>query len=127
MKHRWKGPALILFAFTFPAAAIADDLTGQQLILCTAVQVAVCEDGGDCDIETPGELNVPQFIQVNLKEKKLATTPASGENRSTPIGMVLRQDGNIYSRASRAAAPTASSSPRRRERSWSRSRVTGRP
>jgi len=96
MKHRWKGPALILFAFALPAAAIADDLTGEQLLLCTAVQVAVCEDGGDCDISTPRELNVPQFILVDLKEKKLSTTPASGENRSTPIGTLLRQDGNIY-------------------------------
>ncbi len=96
MKIRLRRLVPFLAVLSLPAAAIADDLTGEQLLLCTAVQVAVCEDGGDCNVETPRELNVPQFIQVDLKAKKLSTTPASGENRSTPIGTLLREDGNIY-------------------------------
>ena len=39
--------------------------------------------------------NVPQFIEVDLEAKRLATTEASGENRQTPIEHLRRVDGNI--------------------------------
>jgi len=96
MKRRWKRLVPILAFLTLPAAAFADDLTGEPSILCTAVQATLCEDSGDCAIQTPWDLNLPQFIQVDLKEKKLSTTPASGENRSTPIRTLLREDGVLY-------------------------------
>ena len=77
------------------AAAAADDLTGQQSVLCTAVQATVCDDTGSCVIENPWDLNIPQFLEINLKDKVVSTTKASGENRSTPIRTLLREDGLI--------------------------------
>ena len=44
----------------------------------------------------PWNLNIPQFIEIDLAGKMLSTTKASGENRSTPIRSLLREDGNIY-------------------------------
>jgi hypothetical protein len=85
-----------LLALALPAPAVADDLTGQQMILCTAVQVMLCTDDGDCAVENPWNLNVPQFIEINLKDKTLSTTKASGENRSTPIRTIEREGGLIF-------------------------------
>jgi hypothetical protein len=96
MNRSWMGVALVLTTLAPAARATADDLTGEQSLLCTAVQATLCSTDGDCETEPPWNLNIPQFIQVDLKEKKLSTTPASGENRSTPIGTLLREDGNIY-------------------------------
>jgi hypothetical protein len=76
-------------------AAVADDLTGHQSVLCTAVQASVCDDTGSCVIENPWDLNIPQFLELNLKDKTVSTTKASGENRSTPIRTLLREDGLI--------------------------------
>jgi hypothetical protein len=55
-----------------------------------------CHDDGDCIVDVPWNLNIPQFLQVNLKDKKLSTTKASGENRSTPIRNLVREGGQIY-------------------------------
>ena len=81
-------------AASMPAAR-ADDLTGSNRILCTAVQVTACTDNGDCVVDLPWNLNVPQFIEVDLKAKRLATTKASGENRATPIDTLRRDNGAI--------------------------------
>jgi len=96
MKRRSKRLVPILALLALPAAAFADDLTGQQSFLCTPAQVAVCGDSGECAKDMPWDLNIPQFIQVDLAAKKLSTTPASGENRSTPILSLTRENGEIY-------------------------------
>ena len=85
--------ALLVLAPT--AAAVADDLTGQQFVLCTAVQATLCDDTGSCVIENPWDLNIPQFLELNLKDKIVSTTKASGENRTTPIRTLMREDGLI--------------------------------
>jgi hypothetical protein len=93
--RRMIGVAFVLgLAATMPASW-ADNLTGANRILCTAVQVTACVDSGDCVVDLPWNLNVPQFIEVDLKAKKLATTKASGENRATPIDTLRRENGAI--------------------------------
>ena len=86
---------LILLAFA-AVPAFADDLTGQKAILCTAVQATDCHPDRPCETTAPWNLNIPQFIEINLDEKKLSTTKASGEDRSTPIRSLLREDGQIF-------------------------------
>jgi len=94
--RKWlPGIALVAMALAVPSAAAADDLTGQQEFLCTAVQVNVCNDDGECSSDQPWNLNIPQFIEVSLKDKRLSTTKASGEARSTPIKNMERGDGLI--------------------------------
>ena len=86
--------ALLLLA-NAPATR-ADELTNQELLLCTSVTAMHCHDDGDCIVDVPWNLNIPQFVQVNLKDKTLSTTKASGENRSTPIRSLIRDGGVIY-------------------------------
>lgn len=85
-----------LTPFSAFAAAVADDLTGVNKALCAPATVTVCTEYGDCNSMLPWEVNVPQFIEVDFKKKRLATTEASGENRATPITRIEREDGFIY-------------------------------
>ncbi|HXV76477.1 MAG TPA: hypothetical protein VD788_09175 [Candidatus Polarisedimenticolaceae bacterium] len=78
-----------------PAPARADDLTGADRLVCAAMVVVACWETGECEERLPSELNVPQFIEIDLKQKRLSTTEASGEDRSTPVTTLLRQDGAI--------------------------------
>jgi hypothetical protein len=87
-------PLVLIAAAAAPA--LADDLTGKNAILCTAVQATDCHPDKDCETTAPWNLNIPQFIEIDLAGKTLSTTKASGENRSTPIRTLLREDGNIY-------------------------------
>ena len=86
-------PGLALAAaVSLSAAASADDLTGQDRILCAAVEVTRCMESGTCSSELPWNLNIPQFIEIDLKAKTFSTTKASGENRTTAIRTLLRED-----------------------------------
>jgi hypothetical protein len=86
---------LVLGILALPSLVAADDLIGANRILCTAVQATRCMETGDCEIDLPWNLNIPQFIEVDLGAKKLSTTKASGQNRTTPIEQLRRQDGMI--------------------------------
>lgn len=91
----YKIAALILaLLFAFPLAA--DMLTDTDRMLCVPGPVFHCVADGDCKSELPEDEYIPEFIEVDLKRKTLATTKASGENRSTPIKSQQRAAGYIY-------------------------------
>lgn len=87
--------AVVLLLLGTPRS-LADELAGRDRLLCSAVEVTVCSNEGECSSEPPWNLNIPQFIEVDLEAKTLSTTAASGENRSTPIRTLMREDGLIF-------------------------------
>jgi hypothetical protein len=93
----WKVLPTIVIALAVGLAcqARADDLTGADRFLCTGVQAAACFDTGECGIDLPWNLNIPDFVEIDLEAKRLSTTAASGENRVTPIEFMIREDGVI--------------------------------
>ena len=74
--------------------AMADDLTGSSRVLCSVVTISRCTIDG-CVDDTPDGALVPQFVIVDFGAKLLSTTPASGQNRTTPLESVRREDGLI--------------------------------
>jgi len=78
------------------SSVLADDLTGADKLLCTPAQATRCLAEGDCEIGPPWNWNIPQFIEVDLGQKMLKTTKASGENRVTPIKNLERDSGKIF-------------------------------
>jgi hypothetical protein len=79
-----------------PAKASADDVSGAQSLLCSAVSATICTDDGECQTEEPWELNIPQFLEFDMKGKMMSTTKASGENRSTPMKTLERDNGSVF-------------------------------
>jgi len=92
---RFLGAALALIVGLAAPAVHADDLTGSARFLCSAVQATQFLEGGECGIDLPWNLNIPQFIEVDLKAKQLRTTAASGQNRVTPIEHLDSEEGMI--------------------------------
>ena len=91
------GIILLAIVALWPSGGLyADTLTGSDRFLCAAVETTQCYAEGDCLSEPPWQFNIPQFIEVDLATKTLSTTEASGENRSTPIKNLEREDGYIY-------------------------------
>jgi hypothetical protein len=78
-----------------PSLCRADSLTGANKILCTAVQATVCTLD-DCEMGSPWDYNVPQFIEIDFTQKTLSTTKASGQSRSSPFKNLQREDGAIF-------------------------------
>ncbi len=84
--------AVLGLAFTMTPA---DDLTGSETFLCTASQATLCWADGTCESGPPWNYDVPQFIEVDLGQKLLRTTRASGLNRATPIVNLQRAGESI--------------------------------
>lgn len=77
------------------APAFADSLAGSDTLLCSAVEATVCDADGECESGPPWDWDIPQFLEIDLKKRLIATTAASGENRTTPIRNQDRADGVI--------------------------------
>lgn len=89
----WAMTILGLVAVALPIAA--DDLKGTDRFLCAAIQAHLCSTDGQCETAAPWAWNMPEFMEVDLRAKKLHTTQASADNRETPIREVLREQGLI--------------------------------
>jgi hypothetical protein len=94
-KCPWIPGAVALAMVVGMIPAQADDLTGANKLLCSAVQATACTLEEDCLVGAPWNWNIPQFIEVDLQAKTLSTTKASGENRTSPIKYVERTNGLI--------------------------------
>lgn len=85
----------ILSTALLASTVSADDLGKSRQILCSTLNVNVCQADGICVAAIPSDLNIPQFIEVDTKTGKLATTAASGENRETSASQVTHADGHL--------------------------------
>jgi len=74
----------------------ADSLVGVDKMLCATVQVQICVEQDTCYEATADELDIPNFVVIDTKKKRISTTKASGENRSSTFTSVQRADGLIF-------------------------------
>ena len=83
-------------ALTSSPAGLADELIGSSSLLCHGLSAARCEfETGMCSVKLPWQLNLPDFLKVDLDAKRTETTAASGQQRQTPIRTVERANGLI--------------------------------
>ena len=82
-------------ALALSPGALADNLAGADRLLCSAGRVTACWDSDECYVGSPSELNVPQFIEIDLAARRVSTTKASGESRQTTVPAVRREEGRI--------------------------------
>ena len=78
------------------ALAQADQLTGIDRFICAAAQVQICIENDSCYVASAWELDVPDFVVIDLKKKKVSTTKASELNRSTTFTNVSKSDGTLF-------------------------------
>jgi hypothetical protein len=83
-----------LFAVTGPAIGADAKFDGSVPLLCVPIEITECDQGGGCYQGTAEDVNLPQFIRVNLKEKVLSGVGDSAD-RTTPIDFMERENGKI--------------------------------
>ena len=88
--------AMVLAGLILAGTAYADPLTGVNRLVCAASQVQICLEGDTCYSASPWELDVPEFVVIDLKKKSISTTKASGDDRSTTFNNSVRSEGNIF-------------------------------
>jgi hypothetical protein len=85
----------LLCGIAWAGPAVADPVGGATRLLCSAANVGVCVDSGECEVGPAWTLDVPEFIEVDLTKKTLSSTPASGENRISHVANMTREGGTI--------------------------------
>ena len=88
--------ATAIVGIALSSGALGDNLSGENELLCASARVTICFDDSTCMAASPWELNVPRFINVDLRKKRLSTTKASEDNRVTTVDNMRRADGRIY-------------------------------
>ena len=73
----------------------ADDLTGSDALLCYGWSAAVCRIEGECESTTPWQLNMPDFLKLDLEAGIAETTETAPHARETELQSVEREDGTI--------------------------------
>jgi hypothetical protein len=76
--------------------ALADNLEGADRLLCAPEQIMICVEDADCYPAHAAELGVPDFVIVDLKNKKMQTTKASEQTRTTAFSSMSRSGGKIF-------------------------------
>ena len=87
--------ALILALAAAAPTSWADDLTGITRFLCSSGNVTACDEDGNCESGPSFLYNIPMFVEIDVAQKRLATTKGSGENRTSEIKTLRREGGNI--------------------------------
>jgi len=90
-----------LAGLLYCGAVFADDVSGSDSLLCYGLSAARCEIGEACEAVAPWQLNLPDFVKLDLRGKRIQTTAGSAEQRETPLQTVQRSNGN-YVRATPA-------------------------
>jgi hypothetical protein len=88
--------AIVLAGVAIGSLVQADNLVGIDRIICAAGRVQICIESDTCYSATAAELDVPEFVLIDIKNKVISTTPASDRNRSTSFNRVEASDGQIY-------------------------------
>ncbi len=84
-----------LVGVLYCSAVFADDVTGSDSLLCYGLSAARCETGEACEAVEPWRLNIPDFVKLDLRGKRIQTTAASNDQRETPLQTVQRSNGTI--------------------------------
>ncbi len=74
--------------------AAAADFDGSRNLFCVPTDATQCEGAGDCDRVAVEEINLPRFVNVEFKQKRLRGTVLGGEERTTAIRDVQNSTGH---------------------------------
>ena len=89
-----KYAALVVVLFVAPlGVSLAGDFDGSKKLRCVPTDATECSGAGECKRVTVEEINIPRWIAVDFKKKKLSGTDSDGEDETTAIENVRVNDG----------------------------------
>ena len=84
--------AVLLFVSV--GVSLADDFDGSEALRCVPTDATECSGAGECKRVMVEEVNIPRWIYVDFKKKKIGGTDSDGEDETTAIENVHTANGN---------------------------------
>jgi hypothetical protein len=81
--------------FVTPGLVVAGDFDGSKPLICALIETFECAVGEECQRALPSDIDVPQFLKLDFKRKKISGTTEDGESRTSPIESMIHLDGNL--------------------------------
>ena len=88
MKRAISAVAAIVAWTAVPAAA--SDFDGSKLLVCANMEASYCSSGHQCDSGRPSEIGAPDFIRIDVANKRII-----GPERTTPIMSVEKGEEQL--------------------------------
>jgi hypothetical protein len=85
----------LLCIIVTPFSIGAADFDGSKPLLCATIETFECGFGIECQWGTAQSINLPQFLKIDFKAKKISGTRESGEVLTTKIENMERGDGKL--------------------------------
>ena len=73
--------------------ALAENIVGDNRIVCSPADVKLCFENGECFDASPWEVDIPEFVVIDVRKKTISTTEASPEERTTTFSALEKKDG----------------------------------
>jgi len=86
---------ILILIYWSPFQALAGDFDGSEPLLFAAIEVIECIPGEGCDKVTLEAVNLPRFLSINFKDKKIAAPRGSERGRTTAIERLEHIDGKL--------------------------------
>ena len=88
------GLTLICLLIT-PLSVMAQVFDGSKPLYCAIADVIECVPGGECQEVMPENVNLPNFLFINFKKKKITASKEGGVQRTSKIENRERVDGKL--------------------------------
>jgi hypothetical protein len=79
----------------FPLSVAAGGFDGSEPLLCAVTDAIECTPERGCEEVTPESINLPQFVRINVAQKKINRGAKRETNRTTEIENVEHIDGKL--------------------------------
>ena len=86
---------VMLSTLLLSSALLADDLTDSNALLCYGWSASVCSIEGDCENTAPWQLDMPDFLRLDLAAGVVLSTETAPAEREVAIQTQVREDGTI--------------------------------
>ena len=86
---------MALFCLVATSPAIAGVFDGSKPLYCALMDTVQCVPGCECTEIEPEEVNLPDFLVINFKKKRITATKEGGIQRSSKIENRKLIDGKL--------------------------------
>jgi hypothetical protein len=86
---------MVTIAWMFSAPAVAGNFDGSKELLCAVMDIIECIPGGKCQEVTAEEVGIPNFLRIDINEKKLSATLGDGSKKNSVIKNIEKIDGKV--------------------------------
>ena len=84
-----------LFILLLPAQVMSAGFDGSAPLLCAVVDVLECSTEGICERGSAESVNIPQFVKIDFKGKRITEAVETEQKKSTAIKNLEHMDGKL--------------------------------